>query len=261
MPLRVADDRAALRVVLVDGHDQLALARVDAYHVQLLERRAALTFELVDREAAARRHLASLRLSPLGHGALQPRAHAVGGERPVEAVALAELGRPEVENLREELGLLAGHVRLGPALALGGLGRGVQVHSARLGLAALGRLLGVLRIAQTEQPAQRLLVELDVARHERAPQREEGERRPPRRLALRGHEVHRPQEAVRTGLDVVLDRLVVPVADGGVDAEPLPLGGDPRAALLGARGGFDGGRSRSSATCMSARRLARRCPS
>ena len=98
----------------------------------------------------------------------------------------------------------------------------------------------MLRLAQPEQLAQRQLVEPDVARHERASQREEGECRPPRRLALGGHEVHRIQEALRAGLEMVLERLVVPVADGGVDAEPLPLGGDPRAALLGAARRFGG---------------------
>ena len=51
--------------------------------------------------------------------------------------------------------------------------------------------------------------------------------------------VHRIQEAL-VGLEMVLDRLVVPVTDGGVDAEPMPLGGDPRTVLLGAARRFGG---------------------
>lgn len=47
------------------------------------------------------------------YGALPPRAYAVGGERPVDAVALSQPGRAQVKDVTKRLRLLAEHILLG----------------------------------------------------------------------------------------------------------------------------------------------------
>ena len=84
------------------------------------------------------------------------------------------------------------------------------------------------RCPETEQIAQRFLVQADVAWHKRAAKRKKGKGLAPARLALGAHRAHHAKEAFGVRLEVPQQRLVLPVADRRVDLQLAALLGDPR---------------------------------
>ena len=54
-----------------------------------------------------------------------------------------------------------------------------------------------------------------------------------RGLSLRTHYAHRRKKALGVALEVVQQRLVLPVADSGIDPQPDSLECDPRMVLAG----------------------------
>ena len=94
-----------------------------------------------------------------------------------------------------------------------------------------GLLLCKVAATEAEEIAQRLLIESNVSRHERPTEREERKGGTTRGLSRRTHHAHRRKKTLGVALEVVQQRLVLPVADGGIDPQTDSLECDPRMVL------------------------------